>query len=72
MNRCPVCNKKLNKNKAYAKINYNGEPYYLCCPLCQREFEKSPQDYVPETNQKSHWREKDADPRFNSESTRLR
>lgn len=46
MNRCPVCNKKVNPNKAYAKVNYKGEQYFVCCPLCQREFEKSPEGFL--------------------------
>lgn len=52
MNRCLVCKKKVNANKAYAKVNYNGEVYFLCCPLCQREFEKEPEKFVRESNRK--------------------
>lgn len=30
----------MNANKAYAKVECNGQTYYLCCPVCQREFER--------------------------------
>ena len=46
MNRDPVCGKKINANKAYVLIEYKGDMYYLCCPLCQSEFEKAPEKYI--------------------------
>jgi YHS domain-containing protein len=46
MNRDPVCKRKMNRNKAYVMIEYKGEKYYLCCPLCQSEFEKYPEKYI--------------------------
>jgi YHS domain-containing protein len=42
----PVCGKRLNINKAHIVIEFEGEEYYLCCPLCQKEFERNPQKYV--------------------------
>lgn len=44
--RDPVCMRRMSKNKAYVKIKYGNEFYYLCCPLCQSEFMKEPQKYV--------------------------
>ncbi len=44
--RDPVCGKKINPNKAYAKVKYGRENYYLCCPLCQAEFEKNPVKFI--------------------------
>ncbi|VAX27811.1 hypothetical protein MNBD_IGNAVI01-220 [hydrothermal vent metagenome] len=44
--RDPVCGRKMNPNKSHAKIKYGGEIYYLCCPLCQSEFEKEPDKYI--------------------------
>lgn len=44
--RDPVCGKKINPNKAYAKVKYGKETYYLCCPLCQSEFEMNPNKYI--------------------------
>ena len=46
MDRDPVCKRKMNRNKAYVTIEYKGEKYYLCCPLCQSEFEKYPEKYI--------------------------
>lgn len=46
MHRDPVCGKKINANKAYVLIEYKGDMYYLCCPLCQSEFEKTPEKYI--------------------------
>ena len=46
MDRDPVCGKKINSNKAYAKIKYNKHLYYVCCPLCQSEFEKDPAKFI--------------------------
>jgi YHS domain-containing protein len=46
MDRDPVCGKKMNPNKAHITIQYNGMKYYLCCPLCQAEFENDPEKYI--------------------------
>jgi len=46
MHRDPVCGKRMNANKAYARIKYGGEIYYLCCPLCQSQFERDPKIFV--------------------------
>lgn len=46
MDRDPVCKRKMNRNKAYVTIEYKGGKYYLCCPLCQSEFEKDPGKYI--------------------------
>ena len=42
----PVCGKRLNRNKAHIAIEHKGTEYFLCCPLCQAEFEKDPGRYV--------------------------
>jgi len=42
----PVCGKRINRNKAHISIEYNGEEYLLCCPMCQAEFEKDPDKYL--------------------------
>lgn len=42
----PVCGRRMNPNRAYTKIKYEGEVYYLCCPLCQSTFEKDPENYI--------------------------
>jgi YHS domain-containing protein len=44
--RDPVCGKKINKNKAYAKETYGKNEYYLCCSLCQSTFLKEPEKFI--------------------------
>jgi YHS domain-containing protein len=46
MHKDPVCGKKMNPNKAHITIQYKGMKYYLCCPLCQAEFETGPEKYL--------------------------
>ncbi|MFQ6112796.1 MAG: YHS domain-containing protein [bacterium] len=46
VDRDPVCGKRINRNKAHITIEYKGQNYFLCCPLCQAEFEKRPGKYV--------------------------
>ena len=53
MLRDPVCGRKMNPNKAYVQIEYKNEMFYLCCPLCQSEFEKEPEKYIQKRNGKS-------------------
>lgn len=53
MNRDPVCKRKMNRNKAYVTIKYKGEAHYLCCPLCQAEFEKNPEKYIANVSKKN-------------------
>ncbi|KAA3616818.1 MAG: YHS domain-containing protein [Calditrichaeota bacterium] len=42
----PVCGKKINHNKAHIVITYKKTDYYLCCPKCQSEFEKTPEKFI--------------------------
>ena len=42
----PVCGKRINANKAYAKIKYGKDTYYVCCPICQSMFEAEPEKYI--------------------------
>ena len=46
MLRDPVCGKRMNRAKAHIVIEFEGIAYSLCCPLCQREFERSPESFV--------------------------
>ena len=49
----PVCGKRINRHRAQAAIEYEGVVYYVCCPLCQSEFESDPDRYArPELGQK--------------------
>ncbi len=51
-NRCITCNKPVNRNKAYMSIKLDGETYFVCCPLCQAEFEKNAQKYISQQGNK--------------------
>jgi YHS domain-containing protein len=42
----PVCGKRINRGKAHIVIVYEGVAYSLCCPLCQKEFERAPKAYA--------------------------
>jgi YHS domain-containing protein len=49
----PVCGKRMNRSKAHIVIEYEGVAYFLCCPQCQSEFERTPQKYArPEVGEK--------------------
>lgn len=49
----PVCGKRMNRGKAHITIEYEGVVYFLCCPLCQSEFERTPKAYAqPEVGEK--------------------
>jgi xanthine dehydrogenase accessory factor len=42
----PVCGKWLAREWSQAGIEYRGEVYYVCCPLCRDEFEGNPEHYA--------------------------
>lgn len=42
----PVCGKALDPQEAHATIEWQGQPVYLCCPLCQAAFERNPERYL--------------------------
>lgn len=46
LNKDPVCGKRINRNKAHMVVEYKGQDYLLCCPVCQSEFEKDPDKYL--------------------------
>ncbi len=46
LNRDPVCGKRINRNKAHIVVEYKGQDYLLCCPVCQSVFEKDPEKYL--------------------------
>lgn len=49
---CIVCGVRINRNKAYARKEYKGIKYFLCCPLCQKEFERDPEKYIHNSGKK--------------------
>ena len=42
----PVCGKRIHRGRAHIHIEYDHITYYLCCPLCQSEFEARPEKYA--------------------------
>ncbi len=50
----PVCGIKVNRSKAYARLEYKDETYYICCPKCQSEFEREPEKYLRKGKRKGH------------------
>jgi len=49
----PVCGKRTSRGKAHITIEYEDVAYFLCCPLCQTEFERAPAAYAkPELGEK--------------------
>lgn len=49
----PVCGKRINRGKAHIAIEYEGVNYFLCCPQCQAQFERSPKSFAkPELGEK--------------------
>jgi YHS domain-containing protein len=45
INKDPVCGRRINRNKAHMVVEYKGKDYFLCCPVCQAEFERNPEKY---------------------------
>jgi len=46
MNRCITCGKVVSKPKAQNAIERKGQTYLVCCPLCEKEFNRDPEHYV--------------------------
>lgn len=50
----PVCGKRIKRQRAHIAIEFRGVTYYLCCPLCQAEFERAPERFArPETGERT-------------------
>ncbi len=50
----PVCGKRINRGKAHIVIQCEGVNYFLCCPLCQTQFEHNLKLYArPELGEKA-------------------
>ena len=42
----PVCRMKVDPDRAKAKAEHQGKPYYFCCPGCAQKFQADPQRYL--------------------------
>lgn len=46
MNRCITCGKIVTRPKAQNSVKRDGHEYLVCCPLCEKEFDRDPDHYV--------------------------
>ena len=46
MNRCITCGKIVTRPKAQNAIERDGHTYLVCCPLCEKEFDRAPDHYI--------------------------
>ena len=46
MAKDPVCHMMVDKNKARATSEYQGETYYFCAPGCKHMFDEDPPKYL--------------------------
>jgi len=42
----PVCGMEIDQASAYAKVEYQGRPFYFCSKKCEEEFKKKPERYA--------------------------
>ena len=42
----PVCGKRIKRERAHIAIDYQRVTYYLCCPRCQADFERTPEKFA--------------------------
>ncbi len=45
---CPVTKQKFNITAQTDAVEYCGEVYYFCCPVCKPKFKKEPGKYKTE------------------------
>jgi YHS domain-containing protein len=43
MKRDPVCEVRVNPQKAAAKSERRGETDYICSPVCEKKFDANPE-----------------------------
>jgi signal transduction histidine kinase/YHS domain-containing protein len=51
--RDPVCSAYIEPQQAYGSVEYKGQRYYFCCPVCQGAFQKNPEMYLQSDSGKS-------------------
>src|ERR1700722_5113200 len=44
--RDPVCGMQVDPEKARARAEHAGRPYYFCCPGCAQKFQAAPGKYL--------------------------
>jgi len=53
MTKDHVCGMAVNPQHAVASVQYQGQTYYFCSPLCKTMFEREPEKYVKNEATKS-------------------
>jgi len=48
----PVCGMKVKKDSAAAVSEYNGKKYYFCAVACKEKFDKGPEKYIKQMDEK--------------------
>ena len=46
MNRCITCGKIVTSLKARNMVEHDGHSYLVCCPMCEKEFNRDADHYV--------------------------
>ena len=49
---CPVTGDEFTIHESTPVVKYKGEEYYMCCPGCDTEFMKDPEEYIMRMLQK--------------------
>jgi P-type Cu+ transporter len=49
----PVCNMKVESEKASDQSKHKGQTYYFCSSECKQAFDKSPDRYAKEVKEKA-------------------
>jgi YHS domain-containing protein len=44
--RDPVCSALIQPQQAYSSLEYGGQRYYFCCPVCEGAFQTNPNVYL--------------------------
>ena len=63
----PVCGKRIKRQRAHIAIDYRGTTYYLCCPHCQADFERTPEKFA-----RTQFGEKTNEPRTHRDKSQPR
>jgi Cu+-exporting ATPase len=50
----PVCGMRIDKGAAAGHSNYKGVEYHFCCPHCQAQFDRSPDQYLQQRSSSSN------------------
>jgi len=50
----PVCHMEVNEKTVQWASDYKGQTYYFCAPGCKASFEKDPEIYLGQTDERHH------------------